>query len=52
MPKEFENCRKQGGNIRTFSGPNAAFGLGKNQYVHVCFLKGKGHRGETKTKKG
>jgi len=50
MPKSFERCRENGGKIRTLSGPNKLYNLGKNQYCHICILKGKVYRGETKTK--
>lgn len=51
MPEGFEKCRKAGGRIRTISGPNKKFGLPEGKYVHICFLDGKMHRGEVKTKK-
>jgi hypothetical protein len=50
-PEAFEKCVKQGGRVRTISGPNKMFGLEKNQYKHICFLKNKSYPGETKTKK-
>jgi hypothetical protein len=48
MPEAFNKCRKKGGKIRTFSGPNKRFGLGDNEYIHVCFLYGKAYPGEKK----
>ena len=52
MPKSFERCRKNGGRIRTVSGPNKSMGLSKNEYIHICILDDKIYRGEIKTKKG
>lgn len=49
MPEAFDNCVEGGGRVRTISGPNKRFGLGKDQFTRVCF-NGKGmHRGEKKT---
>lgn len=45
MPKAFDDCVKGGGRVRTISGPNKKFGLGKNEYVKVCFNKSGMHRG-------
>jgi len=50
MPAEFENCVRKGGRVRTISGPSKKFGLSKDQYVRLCFLKGKTYRGEVRTK--
>ena len=50
MPEGFDRCRSQGGKMRTVSGPNKLMGLGKNQYVHICIINNKVHRGEVKTK--
>jgi len=50
MPEAFEKCRRQGGKIRTVSGPNKLMGLGKKQYMHICILKGEVYRGKIKTK--
>jgi len=44
MPEAFENCRKQGGRIRTIK-------LSGGKYMHVCYLNGKSYRGEVKQKK-
>ncbi len=52
MPAGFDKCRSQGGKIRTVSGPNKIMGLEKNQYMHLCILKGTVHKGEVKTKEG
>lgn len=52
MPEAFEKCRRQGGKMRTISGPNKLAGLEKNQYCHICVLNGKVYRGEVKTKEG
>lgn len=51
MPEAFEKCQRNGGRVRTISGPNEKFGLGKGEYMHVCFLKGEMHRGEVKIQK-
>jgi hypothetical protein len=51
MPEAFDNCRANGGKIRTLSGPNKKYGLKRGEYRHVCILKGKLHFGEKKTKK-
>lgn len=37
--------------MRTVSGPSKEHGLGKNQYVRYCILKGKTYRGHVKSKK-
>jgi len=49
MPAGFDKCEKEGGKMRTVSGPNKRFGLGNGEYVHICFdKKGAMHRGYTK----
>jgi len=50
MPESFDNCVKNGGKVRTVSGPNEEVGVKKGEYVHVCFLNGKLYRGHTKKK--
>lgn len=51
MPKEFDDCQRAGGRIRTISGPNKEHGLKQGQYVHICFKpKGGSVRGEVKSK--
>lgn len=50
LPEAFIKCRKNGGRIRTVSGPNKRLELGDGQYMHVCWLNGKMYRGEKKTK--
>jgi len=50
MPKEFEDCVKRGGRVRTISGPSKTYGLKAGQYMRVCFIDGKMYRGEVKTK--
>lgn len=50
MPEGFTNCVKNGGRVRTVTGPNKQIGLKKGQYCHVCFDKKGAHRGHTKTK--
>ncbi len=51
-PAGFDKCVKNGGRVKTISGPDKKFGLSAGQYVHVCFPKGGGdmERGEVKTK--
>jgi len=51
MPEDFERCVKNGGRVRTMSGPNKLFGLKRGEYRHICFLKGKSYLGEIKKKK-
>ncbi len=41
MPKEFENCVKNGGKVITKK-------VNANQYIHVCYLNGKSYSGEVK----
>lgn len=51
MPEAFDKCAAtKGRRIRTISGPNKQFGLGKGEYVHVCFLGKKMFRGNVKKK--
>lgn len=45
MPKAFESCIKAGGKVRTISGPDKKFDLKGNEYIKVCFLKGKMYKG-------
>jgi hypothetical protein len=44
MPVAFDRCVANGGRIRTKD-------VGKDKYLHICFLKGKSYAGEVKTKK-
>lgn len=44
MPKEFEECVRRGGRVRTKT-------LSGGRYIHVCFIDGKSYAGEVKTKK-
>lgn len=50
MPKEFLDCIKAGGKVRTVSGPSEKHGLGKDEYVRYCTHDGKTHRGEVRKK--
>lgn len=50
MPADFEACVKNGGKVRTVSGPDKEHGLGKGEYVKYCVLNGKTHRGHVKKK--
>jgi len=43
-PASFDNCVAQGGRVRTVS-------INEDEYIHVCYLDGKSHPGEVKTKK-
>lgn len=42
-PKEFEDCMKAGGKVRTKS-------LKGGKYIHICIKDGKSHAGEVKQK--
>lgn len=44
MPAGFDNCKAKGGRIRTKK-------IGKNKYMHICWLNGKSYAGEVHTKK-
>lgn len=44
MPKDFTQCVKDGGRVRTKE-------LSGNRYMHICFKGGKSYAGEVKTKK-
>ncbi len=52
MPKGFDKCQRNGGRIRTVSGPAKAHGLSKGEYVRYCYLNGESYRGHVKKKKG
>jgi len=51
MPAGFEKCVRNGGRVRTVSGPRKVHGLGKREYVRYCYLNGESYRGEVKQKK-
>jgi len=44
MPEAFDKCVANGGRIRTIT-------LKNNRYMRVCYLNGKSHPGEVRTKK-
>lgn len=44
MPKAFEDCIRNGGEVRTIA-------IGKEEYRHICILNGKTFLGEIKKKK-
>lgn len=44
MPQGFDNCRKNGGRIRTKK-------MGKNKYMRICWKNGTSYSGEVKTRK-
>ena len=50
MPADFERCAKEGGRVRTVSGPNKQHGLKAGQYRKYCFKDGKSYAGHTETK--
>ena len=50
MPADFDKAVRDGGKVRTVSGPNKQFGLAAGYYLHVVFHKGKMLRGEVKKK--
>ena len=43
MPKDFDECQKNGGRIRTKT-------LSDGKYLHICYLAGKSYAGEVKQK--
>jgi len=43
-PASFDKCVKDGGRVRTKK-------VGKDKYMHICWLDGKSYTGEVKTKK-
>ncbi|KKM60745.1 hypothetical protein LCGC14_1538750 [marine sediment metagenome] len=49
MPKAFEDCVEGGGRVRTISGPDKRFDLGKDQFIRICFDSKGSHEGEKKT---
>jgi len=50
MPQDFEKCAREGGRVRTVSGPNKKHGLKAGEYRKYCFKDGKSYAGETETK--
>ncbi len=44
MPADFDACVKNGGRVRTIN-------IGKDKYQHICWIGGKSHAGDVKTKK-
>jgi hypothetical protein len=44
MPKEFDDCQRRGGRIRTKT-------LKGGKYVHICFDQSGSHAGHVKKKK-
>lgn len=44
MPKQFDQCVKAGGRVRTKR-------VNEREYMHICFAKGKSHAGEVKKRK-
>ncbi len=50
MPAAFDKAVKEGGKVRTITGPNKRFGLKAGEYMHVAFKGGKMERGEVKHK--
>jgi hypothetical protein len=44
VPKEFEECVRKGGRVRTVTLPDG-------RYMRVCYLNGKSYKGEVKRKK-
>jgi hypothetical protein len=51
MPADFDRCVRQGGKVRTVSGPDKEHGLAEGEYVRYCFSGGKSYRGEVRKKK-
>lgn len=50
MPKEFEDCISKGGKVRTISGPNKLYNIGKGEYIKICVHGNKVYRGHTHKK--
>ncbi len=44
MPAEFDSCVKRGGRVRTKK-------VGRDKFMHICFLDGKSFGGEIKVRK-
>ncbi len=44
MPADFDRCVKRGGKVRTKK-------VGKNKFMHICFIDGKSFAGEVKVRK-
>jgi len=54
MPAKFDKCVRNKGKVRTITGPDKQFGVGKGQYRHLCLLNGETYLGyvhERKDKK-
>jgi len=45
MPADFDRCVKDGGKVRTVSGPSKEHGLKEGEYVRFCSKGGKSYRG-------
>jgi hypothetical protein len=50
VPAGFDSCVSRGGRVRRISGPSKKHGLGKDQYINLCFIDGKSFAGHKKTK--
>lgn len=46
MPKGFEDCVKNGGRVRTVSGPSKEHGLKEGEYQKFCYLGDDSFAGE------
>jgi len=44
MPAAFDSCVKRGGRVRTKK-------VGKDKFMHICFIDNKSFAGEVKTRK-
>ena len=52
MPEAFDKCVKEGGEVRTISGPSKKPALKSGEYIHVCIATDGGrYWGEKKKKK-
>ena len=51
MPEAFEKCIKEGGRVRTMTGPDKEHGLAEGEYMHICYQGDKSYAGEVKKKK-
>jgi hypothetical protein len=51
MPREFDVCVRNGGQVATVSGPDKEHGLEAGEYVRYCVIHGESFRGHVKKKK-
>jgi hypothetical protein len=51
MPENFDKCVKNGGDVRTVSGPDKHFDLKEGEYRKVCWKNGEAVWGHKERKK-